>query len=169
MLKVRIQEAILQRLKQLEHYYYKSEYQKLTETLRSLEGEGWDKYRESLEIPTPENIKTILIFKPDEIGDAIFSLPAIAKLKEHYSGAKFFLICQKATSSIYKRTGFFDEISAIEVKKVFLRFSNSPDIEPHRNFFSDLPTPTFPPIITQVPTVKELIVQFSPVPFSQLI
>ncbi|MEA2282205.1 MAG: hypothetical protein QOK21_2812 [Solirubrobacteraceae bacterium] len=64
--------------------------------------------------PDPETTKTILIFKPDEIGDAVYSLPAVRALKQHFPNAQLFLLCQRLTEPLYQRSGLFDEIVAVE-------------------------------------------------------
>jgi ADP-heptose:LPS heptosyltransferase len=63
--------------------------------------------------PDPASVSSILVFKPDEIGDAVYGLPAVAELKRAFPGARLFLICQRLTRSLYERTGTFDEIVAL--------------------------------------------------------
>ena len=51
------------------------------------------------------------MFKPDEIGDAVYALPAIAELRETFSGARFSLVCRSIAAPLYDRSGLFDEIA----------------------------------------------------------
>jgi ADP-heptose:LPS heptosyltransferase len=124
MLSVSRVDAVLQRLKGLERWWYGADYRHLAATLRSLEGDGWRRYRERLlpGMPAPEAVRSVLVFKPDEIGDAIHALPAVARLKDHYREAAFFLICQPATRPIYARTELFDHIGTADVKMRLFRF-----------------------------------------------
>jgi ADP-heptose:LPS heptosyltransferase len=63
--------------------------------------------------PDPATVSSILVFKPDEIGDAVYGLPAAAELKRAFPRARLFLICQRLTRPLYERTGIFDEIVAV--------------------------------------------------------
>lgn len=121
---LRTTETILQWLKRVEAIYYRSGYQSLKELLVSIHASGHAQYRETLAgaIPKPEEVRSILVFKPDDIGDAVHSLPSIAELKRYYHRARLFLICQRTTEALFERCGLFDEISTVEVKKVLLRF-----------------------------------------------
>jgi ADP-heptose:LPS heptosyltransferase len=64
--------------------------------------------------PDPAAVRSLLVFKPDEIGDAVHSLPAVAELRRAYPQARLFLLCQRLAEPIYARTGLFDEIVAIK-------------------------------------------------------
>jgi ADP-heptose:LPS heptosyltransferase len=63
--------------------------------------------------PSAEDVSTLLIFKPDEIGDAVYALPAVAELRRAFPRARVHLICQRLTQALYERTGLFDEIVAV--------------------------------------------------------
>jgi ADP-heptose:LPS heptosyltransferase len=63
--------------------------------------------------PDPQEIRSLLIFKPDEIGDAVYALPAVAELRRHFPQARVHLICQRLTESVYSRSGLFDEIATV--------------------------------------------------------
>lgn len=71
--------------------------------------------------PSPERVRSMLVFKPDEIGDAVYALPAAAELKRRYPGARLFLLCQSLTRPLYERAGIFDEIVAIDPKTTLRR------------------------------------------------
>lgn len=64
--------------------------------------------------PELEEIDTVLVFKPDEIGDAVHALPAVAELRRHLPHARLFLICRTAARPLYERCGLFDEIASID-------------------------------------------------------
>lgn len=68
------------------------------------------------DVPVPRPaVRSILVFKPDEIGDAVHSLPAIAEIKRAFPEARMFLLCQGLTRALYERSGLFDEIVAVEL------------------------------------------------------
>jgi ADP-heptose:LPS heptosyltransferase len=64
--------------------------------------------------PDPAEIRSVLIFKPDELGDAIYALPAVGELRKAFPGARFFLLCHPFTRPLYERAGLFDEITTFE-------------------------------------------------------
>lgn len=64
--------------------------------------------------PPLEEIRSVLVFKPDEIGDAVHALPAVAELRRHLPQARLFLICLPAAQPLYERSGLFDEIASID-------------------------------------------------------
>ena len=64
--------------------------------------------------PEPAAISSVLVFKPDEIGDAVYALPAIAELKRHLPHARLCLACRSLTKPLYERTGLFDEIATMD-------------------------------------------------------
>lgn len=65
-------------------------------------------------LPDPAVISSMLIFKPDEIGDAVYALPAVAELRRAFPHARVYLICQRLTKTLYERSGLFDEIVAVD-------------------------------------------------------
>jgi ADP-heptose:LPS heptosyltransferase len=75
-------------------------------------------YQERLFQPLPDasSIRSVLIFKPDEIGDAVYALPAIAELRRTLPQARLFLICQSLAAPIYRASGLLDEIAAAKVR-----------------------------------------------------
>jgi ADP-heptose:LPS heptosyltransferase len=64
--------------------------------------------------PDRESLRTVLVFKPDEIGDAVYALPAIQELRRHLPDARLLLLCRPLTRPLYERTGLFDGIAAFE-------------------------------------------------------
>jgi ADP-heptose:LPS heptosyltransferase len=63
--------------------------------------------------PDPATIRSLLVFKPDEIGDAVYALPAVAELRRAFPQARIHLLCQRLTHGLYERSGLFDEIAAV--------------------------------------------------------
>lgn len=70
--------------------------------------------------PEPGDIETVLVFKADEIGDAIYVLPAVAELRRWAPHARVSLICRPLTQPLYERTGLFDEIATFEPRSRFV-------------------------------------------------
>jgi ADP-heptose:LPS heptosyltransferase len=64
--------------------------------------------------PDPEKVRTVLVFKADEIGDAIHVLPAVGELRRWAPHARFSLVCRPLTKSLYERAGLFDAIATFE-------------------------------------------------------
>ncbi len=72
--------------------------------------------------PDPKTVTSILVFKPDEIGDAVYALPAIAELRSHYPNARISVMCKELTRPIFDRAGVVDEILPVAVKVRWQRF-----------------------------------------------
>lgn len=72
--------------------------------------------------PAKSTLRSVMVFKPDEIGDVVCSLPALRELKRGLPDAKLYLICQDKVAPLLERTGLFHQISSIQVKMRFLRF-----------------------------------------------
>jgi ADP-heptose:LPS heptosyltransferase len=66
---------------------------------------------------------SIVIFKPDEIGDAVCSLPAIKELRKVYPDAKLVVICQPKCVDIFQRTGLLNGVYPWEPRVVAGRFA----------------------------------------------
>lgn len=66
--------------------------------------------------PDPASVSSVLVFKPDEIGDAVYSLPAVVELRRWFPKARVYLLCQRLTRSLFERSGLFDEIVAVDPK-----------------------------------------------------
>ena len=64
--------------------------------------------------PDPAEIGSVLIFKPDELGDAVYALPAVGELRNTFPAARFYLLCHPFTKPLYERAGLFDEIATFE-------------------------------------------------------
>jgi len=65
-------------------------------------------------VPDQSAIGSVVVFKPDEIGDAVYALPALAELRRQLPQARFFLLCRNLTRPLYERSALFDEIATFE-------------------------------------------------------
>ncbi len=101
--------------KRLQRRLYLADYQDAELRHRWSEPAASAPYREQVfsVAPDPSAIRSLLVFKPDEIGDAVCGLPAAAELRRAFPQARMFLLCQRLTEPLYARTGIFDEIVAV--------------------------------------------------------
>ena len=108
--------SVFQALKRTERRYRAADYADLRLRQRWLRGDPSAPFSERVlpVSPEPDAIDSVLIFKPDEIGDAVHALPAVAQLREHLPEARFFLLCRPLTAPLYDRSGLFDEIATYE-------------------------------------------------------
>lgn len=114
--RARAGDALYQALKRLQRRYLLADY----EDLRLLR--GWARAEPSAAFeervfpvqPQPGDVRSVLVFKVDEIGDAVQALPAIAELRRCLPAARLFCLCRPLTKPLFERTGLFDEISAYE-------------------------------------------------------
>lgn len=65
-------------------------------------------------VPEPATVGSVLVFKPDEIGDAVYALPAVVELRRQFPAARLTLLCRALTRPLYERTGLFDQIVTVE-------------------------------------------------------
>jgi ADP-heptose:LPS heptosyltransferase len=65
-------------------------------------------------VPDQSAIRSVVVFKPDEIGDAVHALPALAELRRQLPDARLFLLCRPLTQPLYERSALFDEIATFE-------------------------------------------------------
>lgn len=130
-----ILDCLLEWVKKMERMRYHSEY--ANEQLK-LRWESFASIRYQERVfkvrPDTEKIRSLLIFKPDEIGDAICSLPAIRELKRHLPKATLYLICSESTAPIFERTHLIDEISAVRPATYLRRFRSFDVPKALRNF-----------------------------------
>jgi ADP-heptose:LPS heptosyltransferase len=101
--------------KQLQRRYYAADYEEATLRRGWVEKADDAPYEERVFAlgPDPADVASVLVFKPDEIGDAVYALPAAAELKRAFPGARLSLLCQELTEPLYARSGLFDEIVAV--------------------------------------------------------
>jgi len=118
----------LERLKRLERRYYLADYQDERLRLKWLEKPPAAPFEERVfpVLPEPASIQSLLIFKPDDIGDAVQALPALVELRKQLPKTRLFLLCQQKTAPLFERTGLLDEIVAMEVKMRGRRFPSLP-------------------------------------------
>ncbi len=110
----------LQTLKQLQRRYYRNAYETLRLQERWMVEVAGEKVLPAG--PDPKSVQSILIFKPDEIGDAVYALPAIAELRRHYPLARISVMCKAITSTIYDRSQIVDEILPLPTQVRLRRF-----------------------------------------------
>ena len=117
-------DGFLELLKRLQRRYYLPDYEEARLRRRWREAQPNLPFREKVVsiFPEPDSVSSLLVFKPDEIGDAVQSLPAVAELRRHFPRTRLFLICRPEASFLFERTGIFDEISAVSVHTRFRRF-----------------------------------------------
>jgi ADP-heptose:LPS heptosyltransferase len=111
-----VRDRLHQALKRAQRRFLAADYEDLRlreRWLRRVPGEPWEQ-RTFPVAPDLGSVGTLLVFKADEIGDAVYALPAIAELRRHAPRARFFLVCRPATATLYERTGLFDEIATFE-------------------------------------------------------
>jgi ADP-heptose:LPS heptosyltransferase len=111
-----VRDRIHQALKRAQRGYRLADYEDLRlrqRWLREEAGVPWEQ-RTFPVAPDLGAVETLLVFKPDEIGDAVYALPAVAELRRHAPRARFFLVCRPATAALYERAGLFDEIATFE-------------------------------------------------------
>ncbi|HEX3657646.1 MAG TPA: glycosyltransferase family 9 protein [Pirellulales bacterium] len=64
--------------------------------------------------PDLQSLRSVLVFKPDEIGDVAMALPAIVELKRALPEARLSLLCKRATAPLFAATKLFDEIAVTQ-------------------------------------------------------
>jgi ADP-heptose:LPS heptosyltransferase len=108
--------APLRVAKRLQSRFYAADYAEAALTRRWVRDDAKGPYEDVVYPvgPSPEDISTVLVYKPDEIGDAVYALPAVAELRRAFPRARVALICQPLTKPLYERSGLFDEIVAIQ-------------------------------------------------------
>lgn len=116
-LQQRIVDSVLNVAKAIQRKYYYTAYAAIAARRKARELEGPP---QAATFPAP--IRSILIFKPDEIGDSVYALPAIHHLKNAFPNARFFLIAQPKTVALFQSTGLFEKIGALHVKTRAFRF-----------------------------------------------
>ncbi len=111
-------------MKSVERRYYLSDYEDLRLRAQGMGADSQGLYGERVYRPVPavSEVRSVLIFKPDDLGDALLALPAIGRLKAKFPNARFTVLCQKATRVVFDRTGWFDQVVAVDVKAYALRF-----------------------------------------------
>ena len=111
-----VRDRIHQALKRAQRRYLIADYEDLRLRERWLRGEPGAPFEERTFRVSPDldAVETLLVFKPDEIGDAVYALPALAELRRHAPRARLFLVCRPLTAPLYERAGLVDEIATFE-------------------------------------------------------
>jgi ADP-heptose:LPS heptosyltransferase len=136
----RLKDAAYQALKRAQWWALAPRYEELRLRRGWLRGDPTAPYDERVfsVAPDPSSIRSVLVFKPDEIGDAVYALPAIAELRRHLPHARFSCLCRPLTAPLFERTGLFDDIA---------RFEPGTKLKPKarglRRALRDLPVDTF--------------------------
>ncbi len=117
---IALTDFFLQGLKRLERAFLSAPYAALS---RELQEYAKPDFRYA-DLPDLGTNPKLLIFKPDDIGDAVYALPAVKKLREHFPGAVVHLICQKKCAPVYEASGMFDKIVPVDVRSILIRFQS---------------------------------------------
>ena len=114
--RARIEDALYQALKRAQRRLLASRYAELRARRQSLRHDPAAPFVERVYGvgPDPAKIETVLVFKPDEIGDAVYALPAVAELRRHLPDARLFCLCRPLAAPLYERSGLFEGISLFE-------------------------------------------------------
>jgi heptosyltransferase I len=109
-------DRIHQLLKRTQQRILAADYDELRLRSRRLEPDpdGGYSVRTLPVVPDAAAIETLLVFKPDEIGDAVYALPAVAELRRCLPHARIFLVCRGLTAPLYLRSGVVDELAVYE-------------------------------------------------------
>ncbi len=117
-------DRVLEWMKRRQRWFYSSELNDL-ELKRSWltrpENGGYDERVYSVPLPL-DDIRTVAIFKPDEIGDAVCALPALAELRRALPGRHLQLFCRPETRALYERTRLVDQVTPLDVSVRWRRF-----------------------------------------------
>jgi ADP-heptose:LPS heptosyltransferase len=111
-----VRDRIHQALKRAQRRYLIADYEDLRLRERWLRGEAGSPWEQRTFPVAPDlgAVETLLVFKPDEIGDAVYALPALAELRRHAPRARLSLVCRPLTVPLYERVGLVDEIATFE-------------------------------------------------------
>ena len=112
----RVKDAVYQGLKRSQWWLLAPRYEELRLRRGWLRGDPTAPYDERVfpVAPAPESIRSVVVFKPDEIGDAVYALPAVAELRRHLPNARLYCLCRPLTAPLFERSGLFDEIATFE-------------------------------------------------------
>jgi ADP-heptose:LPS heptosyltransferase len=111
-----VRDRVHQALKRAQRRYLAADYEDLRLRERWLRGEPGAPFEARTFAVAPDlgAVETLLVFKPDEIGDAVYALPALAELRRHAPQARLFLVCRPLTAPLYERSGLVDELATFE-------------------------------------------------------
>ena len=69
-------------------------------------------FRQDKEIPSPENVKKVLVVRMDHIGDLVLSLPSLATIRKLYPNAEVTLLVGKWTEELARLIDVVDKVLA---------------------------------------------------------
>jgi ADP-heptose:LPS heptosyltransferase len=112
----RLRDALHQTAKRAQRRLLLADYEELRARRRWLRHDPTAPFEEHVLAvrPDPGALREILVFKPDELGDAVYALPALRELRAHVPHAKISLICRPLTRDLYERSGLVDHITTFE-------------------------------------------------------
>lgn len=82
-------------------------------------------------------VRSVLVFKPDEIGDVVLSLPALADLRNAFPEAQLTVACKRQTAPIFERLDIVDKVVPLDIQVILQRFRRV-DLRPLLNDSPDL-------------------------------
>lgn len=117
-------ERLLRWAKALERRFYHSDYEDLRLRSQGIRADGAGLYGEKVyrPLPDPGSVRSLLVFKPDDMGDAILALPALGRLRDRFPNARLTVLCQPANRAIFERVPGIDELICVDVRIWGLRF-----------------------------------------------
>ena len=112
----RIKDGLHQAAKRAQRRFLLADYEELRARRRWLRHDPTAPFEEYVVPVRPdvEQLREILVFKPDELGDAVYALPALRELRAYAPHATISLICRPLTRDLYERTGLVDNIATFE-------------------------------------------------------
>lgn len=120
----RILDTCLEWAKQWQRRLLAADYEDLQKKALWMEADGSAYFQEQVfpALGPKDSVRTMLIFKPDEIGDAAVALPALLELRRVFPHTRLCLLCQGKSAAVYQRSGLFDEIVTFKSKLRLRRF-----------------------------------------------
>ena len=120
----RLLDAGLEWAKQWQRRLFASDYEDLQKKALWMEAASGTYFQEQVfpVLGPKDSVRTMLIFKPDEIGDAAVALPALFELRKAFPHTRLYLLCQGKSAAVYQRCGLFDEIVTFRSKLRLRRF-----------------------------------------------
>lgn len=115
---LRVVDSILVKLRSIQRWMHASEQQRLATQAAEIALHG------PISVPAPdlERARTLLVFKPDEIGDFVCALPAVQALKKRYPHLEIDIVTQAAVAPLAERLGLFRRVAGVSISYRLLRF-----------------------------------------------
>ena len=115
---------VMQWLRRWERRYYYADYAEAAlrqQWLDSPTGLPVEEVRVPMFFPR-ESTRTIVVFKPDDIGDTVQALPALWELRKALPEAKITVLAQEKATPIFEKTAVADSVLPIRAKSRLRRF-----------------------------------------------